>query len=149
MEESELNNESYWRVSAYRMFLDRIPGVPCCWGGDRLNLIGSPVSSSGLGSSSRLGSLWVEVSFLRTQGSGQLMSSWGLFERRGSSGDCGLCSMVSCSGLLVSWITKFISRKKDMMLKCGDDSFSCLIYSMLFMWTPGGVSTSFLIVVVI
>lgn len=37
-----------------------------------------------------------------------------------------------------------------MMLKCGDDSFLLsYLYSTLFMWTPGGVSTSFFVVVVI
>lgn len=68
------------RVSSYRMFLDRIPVVPWCSGCKGLILIGSSVSSSGLGSSSRLGSLWVDVSFSRTQGSWQLVSLRGLFE---------------------------------------------------------------------
>ncbi len=96
------------RFSTYKMVLVRVPVVPWCWGGEWLFLIGSIISSSGIGSSSRLGSLWVEVSFSWTQGSGQLISSGGLFEWRRSSGSCGLCSMVSCSGLLVSWITQFI-----------------------------------------
>lgn len=99
------------KVGTYKMCLVRIPvvpWVPCCWGGDRLILTGSPVSSSGLGSSSKLGSLWVEPSFSGTQGSGPLAGLVGLLERSGSSGDRGLCSIVSCRGLVVSWITEFI-----------------------------------------
>lgn len=74
-------------VSTYRICLDRIPVTPWCRGSKGLILIGLSVSSPGHGSSSRLGSLWVEASFSRTQGSVQLTSLTGLFEQGMSSGD--------------------------------------------------------------
>lgn len=103
----KVNNPSGLWARTYRMGLDRIPGVPRHWDGEWHILISSFSSSPGLGSSSRLGSLRVEASLLWGQGSWQLRS-WGLFEWRVSSRDCGLCSIVSWSGLLVSWITWLI-----------------------------------------
>lgn len=90
--------------STYQMCLDRIPVLPWCWVGERLILCSS-VSSLVHGSSSRLGSFGVEVSLSWIQESGQLMLTGELSDWRG---DCGLCSMVSWSGLLVSWTTLFI-----------------------------------------
>lgn len=70
-----------------------------------LILIGS-FSWPEFGSSSRLGSLWVEPSF---SGPSVEVLPWrGWVELGRSSADCGLCSMVSCRGLVVSWITRFI-----------------------------------------
>lgn len=96
----------------YKIFLDRIPGVPWCWDGEMVICsFCSSGSSWGLGSSSRLGSLWVEASLLWTEGSGLVTSSSELSECKRPWGACGLCSMVSCSGLVVSWITRFILRE--------------------------------------
>lgn len=96
-------------VCTYIICLDRTPMLPLRCEGKGLILIGS-LSCPGFGSSSRLGSLWVGPSF--SGPSVELLSSRGWFEPGRSSGDCGLCSMVSWSGLLVSWITKFIWRKR-------------------------------------
>lgn len=102
------NDEITSNVITYIICLDRIPVVPCCWGGERLILVCSSLSSRGLGSSSRLGSFWAESSFLWARGPGPGLLSGGLSEWRCSWGGCGLCSMVSCSGLLVSWMTRCI-----------------------------------------
>lgn len=90
--------------STYQMCLDRIPVLPWGWVGERL-IFCSSISSLVHGSSSRLGSFGVEVSLSWTQESGQLMLTGDLSDWRG---DCGLCSMVIWSGLLVSWTTRFI-----------------------------------------
>lgn len=95
-------------VCTYKMCLVRVPVLPLLCVAKGLILICS-LSWSGFGSSSRLGSLWAEPSF--SGPSVELLWSRGWFEPGWSSGDCGLCSMVSCSGLVVSWITQFICRK--------------------------------------
>lgn len=103
------------KASAHKMCLVRSPTVPwfsCCWLGTVLILILSPVSSSGLSSSSKLGSLWVELSFSGAQGSGPPAGLTEAFAWGSSSGFWGLCSIVSCRGLAVSWITEFIYRAR-------------------------------------
>lgn len=111
---SELVDDNCWwlceenTVCTYIICLDRTPMLPLHCVGKGLILIGS-FSCPKFGSSSRLGSLWVEPSF--SGPSVELLPWRGWFEPGRSSGDCGLCSMVSCSGLVVSWITQFIWRK--------------------------------------
>lgn len=99
----------FCKVCTYIICLDRTPMLPLRCEGKGLILIGS-LSCPGFGSSSRLGSLWVGPSF--SGPSVELLSSRGWSEPGRSSGDCGLCSMVSWSGLVVSWITKFIWKER-------------------------------------
>lgn len=90
------------------MCRDRTPRLPLHCVGKGLILRAS-FSCSEWGSSSRLGSLWVEPSF---SGSSVELQRWrGGLEPGRSSGDWGLCSMVSCRGLVVSWITQVIWRE--------------------------------------
>lgn len=95
-------------VCTYIICLDRAAMLLLHCLGKGLILIGS-FSCPEFGSSSRLGSLWVEPSF--SGPSVELLPWRGWVEPGRSSGDCGLCSMVSCSGLVVSWITQFTWRK--------------------------------------
>lgn len=95
-------------MCAYIICLDRTPMLPLHCLGKGPILIGS-FSCPKFGSSSRLGSLWVGPSF--SGPSVELLPWRGWVEPGRSSGDCGLCSMVSCSGLVVSWITQFTWRK--------------------------------------
>lgn len=123
-------------VCTHKMCLDRVPVLPLRRVAEGLILIGS-LSWSGFGSSSRLGSLWAEPSF--SGPSVELLWSRGWFELDWSSGDCGLCSMVSCSGLVVSWITQFIWERKGYGLIChigpslvvAPSSYDIYIYSYL------------------
>lgn len=108
---SKLADDDCWwsceenTVCTYIICLDRTPMLSLHCVGKGLILIGS-FSCPKFGSSSRLGSLWVEPSF---SGPSVELLSWRGSGR--SSGDCGLCSMVSCRGLVVSWITQLIWRK--------------------------------------